>query len=78
MSISNTARKIPGVAAVEGAVTGALATEEDLPIKQVRRADGRGHQRQAQGLQPARAAHGRRLRGQAPEPRHDHRQDRES
>jgi hypothetical protein len=33
MSISNTARKIPGVAAVEGAVTGALATEEDLPIK---------------------------------------------
>jgi hypothetical protein len=33
MGISNTARKIPGVAAVEGAVTGALATEEDLPIK---------------------------------------------
>ncbi len=33
MSISNTARKIPGVAAVEGAVTGALATEQDLPIK---------------------------------------------
>ena len=33
MSIANTARKIPGVAAVEGAVTGALATEQDLPIK---------------------------------------------
>ena len=33
MSITNTARKIPGVAAVEGAVTGALATEQDLPIK---------------------------------------------
>jgi hypothetical protein len=33
MSISNTARRIPGVAAVEGAVTGALATEQDLPIK---------------------------------------------
>jgi hypothetical protein len=33
MSISNTTRKIPGVAAVEGAVTGALATEQDLPIK---------------------------------------------
>ena len=33
MSISDKARKIPGVAAVEGAVTGALATEQDLPIK---------------------------------------------
>jgi hypothetical protein len=32
MSISDKARKIPGVAAVEGAVTGALATEQDLPI----------------------------------------------
>ena len=32
MSISDSARKIPGVAAAEGAVTGALATEEDLPI----------------------------------------------
>jgi hypothetical protein len=32
MSISDSARKIPGVAAVEGAITGALATEQDLPI----------------------------------------------
>src|SRR4051794_26884986 len=32
MSIADTARKIPGVAAAEGAVTGALATEQDLPI----------------------------------------------
>lgn len=32
MSIKDTARKIPGVAALEGAVTGALATEQDLPI----------------------------------------------
>lgn len=32
MSIIETARKIPGVAAVEGAVTGALASEKDLPI----------------------------------------------
>ncbi len=32
MSIKDTARKIPGVAAVEGAFTGALATEQDLPI----------------------------------------------
>ena len=32
MSISDTARKIPGAAAAEGAVTGALATEQDLPI----------------------------------------------
>ena len=32
MSISDSARKIPGVAAAEGAVTGALATEQDLPI----------------------------------------------
>ena len=32
MSIADTARKIPGVAAAEGAITGALATEEDLPI----------------------------------------------
>ena len=31
-SIADTARKIPGVAAVQGAVTGALATEQDLPI----------------------------------------------
>ena len=32
MSIADTARKIPGVAAAEGAVTGALATKQDLPI----------------------------------------------
>ena len=32
MSIADTARKIPGVAAAEGAVTGAQATEQDLPI----------------------------------------------
>lgn len=33
MSIKDTARKIPGVAAVEGLVTGTLAKEQDLPIK---------------------------------------------
>ena len=33
MSITDKARKIPGVAAVEGAITGALASEKDLPIK---------------------------------------------
>jgi uncharacterized protein (UPF0335 family) len=32
MSIADKARKIPGVAAVEGAITGALANEKDLPI----------------------------------------------
>ncbi len=32
MSISDSARKIPGVAAAEGAIAGAVATEEDLPI----------------------------------------------
>ena len=32
MSIADKARKIPGVAAVEGAVTGVFATEQDLPI----------------------------------------------
>jgi hypothetical protein len=32
VSISDKARKIPGVAATEGAITGALATEQDLPI----------------------------------------------
>ena len=32
MSISDKARKIPGVAAAEGAITGAIATEHDLPI----------------------------------------------
>ena len=32
MSIADQARKVPGVAAVEGAVTGAVATEQDLPI----------------------------------------------
>jgi len=31
--IADAARKVPGVAAAEGAITGALATEEDLPIK---------------------------------------------
>jgi hypothetical protein len=31
--IADAARKIPGVAAAEGAVTGALATEQDLPVK---------------------------------------------
>jgi len=32
MTIADSARKIPGVAAAEGAVSGALATEQDLPI----------------------------------------------
>jgi hypothetical protein len=32
MTISSSARKIPGVAAAEGAITGALATEAELPI----------------------------------------------
>ena len=32
MSIAHHARKVPGVAAVEGAITGAVATEQDLPI----------------------------------------------
>jgi hypothetical protein len=32
MSIADKARKIPGVAAAEGTVTGAFATEGDLPI----------------------------------------------
>jgi uncharacterized protein (UPF0335 family) len=33
MSISDSVRKIPGVAAAEGAITGALASEQDLPIR---------------------------------------------
>jgi uncharacterized protein (UPF0335 family) len=33
VSISDKARKIPGVAAAEGAIKGVLATEQDLPIK---------------------------------------------
>jgi hypothetical protein len=33
MGITDMARKIPGVAAVEGAITGVLASEKDLPIK---------------------------------------------
>ena len=32
MSIADKARKIPGFAAAEGAITGAVATEQDLPI----------------------------------------------
>ncbi|MDA0163666.1 hypothetical protein OM076_25555 [Solirubrobacter ginsenosidimutans] len=32
MSLADKARKVPGVAAAEGAVTGAFATEDDLPI----------------------------------------------
>ena len=32
MSISDSARRIPGVAAAEGAIAGALANERDLPI----------------------------------------------
>lgn len=33
MTIADKVRKIPGMAAAEGAVTGAVATEQDLPIK---------------------------------------------
>lgn len=33
MGITNMARKIPGVAAVEGVITGVLASEKDMPIK---------------------------------------------
>lgn len=32
MSFAGKARKIPGVAAAEGAITGAVAVEQDLPI----------------------------------------------
>ncbi len=32
MSFAEKARRIPGVAAAEGALTGAVATEQDLPI----------------------------------------------
>ena len=32
MSMADTARKIPGVAAVAGAISGAVASEKDLPI----------------------------------------------
>jgi uncharacterized protein (UPF0335 family) len=33
MTIADKARRIPGVAAVEGAITGAVVIEQDLPIK---------------------------------------------
>jgi hypothetical protein len=33
MSLADKVRKIPGVAAAEGAITGAVANEQDLPIK---------------------------------------------
>lgn len=33
MGITDIARKIPGVATVQGAITGVLAGEQDLPIK---------------------------------------------
>lgn len=33
MNFADQARKIPGVAAVEGVISGALAGEQDLPIK---------------------------------------------
>jgi hypothetical protein len=33
MGITDMARKIPGVAAVEGVITGVLASEQDMPIK---------------------------------------------
>ncbi len=33
MSIADKVRKIPGIAATEGALTGAVATEQDLPIR---------------------------------------------
>jgi len=33
MSIVDKARRIPGVAAIEGAITGAMATPQDLPIQ---------------------------------------------
>lgn len=33
MSFTDSARKLPGVAKAEGAITGALAEEKDLPIK---------------------------------------------
>lgn len=33
MSIADKVRRIPGIATVEGALTGAVATERDLPIK---------------------------------------------
>jgi uncharacterized protein (UPF0335 family) len=33
MSLADKARKIPGVAAAEGAINGALAIEQDMPIK---------------------------------------------
>jgi hypothetical protein len=61
MSIADKARRVPGVAAAEGAVTGAFATEDDLPINDYDK-QNRGRDRgQAERHEPARAAPHRRL-----------------
>ncbi len=73
MSISDNARKIPGVVAAEGALTGALATEDDLPIAGYDERTAGGDRVAPERLHPAPTAHDRCLRAQARQPRDDHR-----
>jgi hypothetical protein len=60
MSIKETARKIPGVAAVEGLVTGTLANEQDLPIRDYDAQSASDIASQLKGLSQRERHHSRR------------------
>ena len=64
------ARKVPGVARAEGQIKGAVASEGDLAIAALRHAHRGGDHRQAERALTDRPGQDRRLRAQAPEPRH--------
>ena len=61
---------------MNGAVTGAVATRQDLPTQDHDRQSAEDMARKLKGA--ARTADDRHLRAQAREPRDDHRQDRQA
>ena len=64
------ARKVPGVAQVEGQLKGAVASEEDLAIARYDSLDRRGDRHQAAGALADRPCQDRLLRAKEPQP-HD-------
>lgn len=61
MGITDMARKIPGVAAVEGVITGVLASEQDLPIKDYDKQTAADITAKLKGLSQRELRMGRRL-----------------
>ena len=78
MSIADKARKLPGVAAAEGALTGAVATEQDLPIADYGKLTADEIASKLKGLSQRDLRTIDAYEAQARRPRHDHRPNRQA